>query len=374
MTVGVLLVGGVLVLSPHGLGESVSGQIPYGQLHSMFNPEELRADLSASKGIAFFQVSPAEAVEAGVRLALAWKPDVVHVHTAWLWDVALAIREATGAPLVFTVHSLDRVEYAHGVFLWHWEAQEKAICSADRIIALSLSEAQLIAEHCPTTSRNIRIVGNGIADTPAARKSVRNVRSADPALVLYSGRFVNRKGIRELLAAIPRVLEARPSTRFVLAGGYGGGAEIERAWLIDALLPYRNQVQFTGWLAPSEVAKWYCAADILVVPSWYEPFGMVILEGMLHGLSIAATNLGGPAEILQHEQTAVLFPPKDAQALADALIRLLTDIPFRVSLAATAAAEARRTWLWPQLIKKMRRVYEELMPASRNKWVEHSAN
>jgi glycogen(starch) synthase len=314
--------------------------------------------------VRFFHVSPAEAAEAGVYFARQWKPDVIHLHTAWLWPVASAIRDATGAPIVFTVHSIDRVEYEHGVFLWGWVTQENAIGAADRVIAVSQSEAELIAAHCPSAAGKVRVVGNGITDTPAARRSVQRDRAPGSALILYSGRFVNRKGIHELLAAIPTVLAAEPNAKFVLVGGYGGGAEIERAWLIEALQPYRSQVHFTGWLAPDEVAKWYAAADILVVPSWYEPFGMVILEGMMHGLALAATDVGGPAEILRHQATALLFPPKDAGALANALVRLLADAPLRTRLAAAAAAEVRRTWLWPQVIRKMRRVYQELLPAN----------
>jgi glycogen synthase len=361
ITVGVLLVGGVLVLGQGESTDSNQSNIIYGQVRPAFNRLMATSLPSGSEKIMFFHVSPAEAADVGVYLAQKWKPDVVHVHAAWLWHVASAIREATGASLVFTVHSLDRIEYEHGVFLWSWEAQESAISAADRVIALSNGEAEQIAKFCPLASSKIRVVGNGISDTSAARQSAQKNRSARPALILYSGRFVNRKGIRELLGAIPRVLGAEPETKFVLVGGYGGGAEIERAWLIDVLQPYRHQVHFTGWLTPDEVARWYGAADILVVPSWYEPFGMVVLEGMLYGLAIAATNLGGPAEILQHQVTAVLFPPRDAEALANALIRLLAEFPFRASIAAAAAAEVRRNWLWPQVIRKMRCVYEELV-------------
>jgi glycosyltransferase involved in cell wall biosynthesis len=69
----------------------------------------------------------------------------------------------------------------------------------------------------------------------------------------------------------------------------------------------------------------YTAADVLVVPSRYEPFGMVILEGMLYGLAIIAADVGGPAEILEHGRTGLLFPPRDVNALSRALQCLLDD-------------------------------------------------
>src|SRR5262249_32600114 len=111
--------------------------------------------------------------------------------------------------------------------------------------------------------------------------------------------------------------------------------------------------------APDEVAEWYRIADVLVVPSWYEPFGMVILEGMLHGLAIAAANVGGPAEILEHGRTGLLFPPKSVDALAQALLELVVDAGLRRRIGVAAADEVRRRWLWPCIVEKMRAVYQE---------------
>jgi glycosyltransferase involved in cell wall biosynthesis len=182
--------------------------------------------------------------------------------------------------------------------------------------------------------------------------------------VLYSGRLVERKGIRELLAAIPAVLAANPRTRFVLTGGPPGvtGAQLEQHWLPAQLAPYRSQIHFTGWLRPDEVAACYRRADILVVPSRYEPFGMVILEGMLHGLPIVASAVGGPAEILDDEHTGLLFPPTDVSALSRQLIRLVHNAGLRQRLGMAAAADLRSRWLWPQTVEAMRHLYEEVIP------------
>ena len=129
--------------------------------------------------------------------------------------------------------------------------------------------------------------------------------------------------------------------------------------MAETLLPYRDRVHFTGWLTPDEVARWYAAADVLVVPSWYEPFGMVILEGMLYGLPIAAAGVGGPAEILRDRETALLFPPKDATALASVIVELASSPELRRTLGKSAANAVRRTWLWPQVVNKMADVYGE---------------
>ena len=186
-------------------------------------------------------------------------------------------------------------------------------------------------------------------------------------LVLFNGRFVERKGIHELIEAIEIVLAQAPAVRFVLAGGHRGctAAQME-SWLLPTqLYPMRKQIHFTGWLTPQELTNWYRRADILVVPSWYEPFGMVILEGMLHRLAIAASAVGGPSEILDHERTGLLFPAKNAKALAKAILRLVHDPNLRLSIAAAGAREVREKWLWHHIIEKMKRVYLELVPATR---------
>lgn len=355
ISVGVLLVGGRLVIGDgsYGIWRPISVKDAGNQ-----SDEPLAV---SSAGVSFFQVSPVEAEAAAIRLVKKWKPDVVHLHTAWFWPVARAIREQTGTPLVYTVHSLDRAEYEIGDFVTHWDTQETVINEADRVIALSRDEQALITKYCPAAATRVRIVGNGIDDSADARASARRKRSDGPPVVLYSGRFVDRKGIRELLQAIPRVLDQAPSVRFIFAGGYGTAQDIGSAWLDDALRPYRSQIEFTGWLTPDEVADCYRRADILVMPSWYEPFGMVILEGMLHGLPIAATSVGGPADILRHQDTALLFPPRDVEALTSTLLRLVNDRSLRQRMGRTGARHVRRSWLWPNLVQKMRSVYEELL-------------
>jgi glycosyltransferase involved in cell wall biosynthesis len=294
-------------------------------------------------------------------LVQQWQPDVIHLHVFWLWWLAKGIREQTGIPLVYHVHSLDRAEYDYGEgppeCLTQWQVQQQAILESDRVIALSQHERQLLLEYCPAVTDRVRVVGNGIE--PLSAEFDHQLNSAP--MVLYSGRFVERKGVHELLAAIPLILEHVPDTQFVLAGGHRGcpGEEMARWWLPPDLDKWRKQIHFTGWLSPSEMADWYQKADILAVPSWYEPFGMVILEGMIHGVAIAATAVGGPAEILEDERTGLLCLPRDVASLAQILLRLIQDQPLRQYLSHNAEVEVAQKWQWPFLMKKMLAVYQE---------------
>lgn len=367
MTIGVLLVEGELVL------EDPAGSARYGATHPSdragHGPQvEDEAGVVDPQGIRFFQTRWPDAVDAGVRLARRWQPDIVHLHTAMLWPIAEAMQRQTSIPLVYHVHSVDKAEYQIGQEPHAWlehTPQEAAIVAADRLIALSRDERELLVGYYPEAQERIRVVGNGIDASAAAGHRVARERSPEAPLVLYSGRLVERKGIRELLAAIPKVLQAAPTTQFVLAGGPPPllGPEVAAQWLTPELAPHLAQIHFTGWLSPSELATWYRSADVLVVPSRYEPFGMVILEGMLHGLPIVASDVGGPAEILEHGRTALLFRPLDVDGLAEAVSALVADPALRRRIGGAARHRVRQRWTWPKRVATMRKVYEELLPA-----------
>ena len=130
-------------------------------------------------------------------------------------------------------------------------------------------------------------------------------------------------------------------------------------WLPSSCYTVLDRILFTGWLNAEQLSKWYAEADILVVPSWYEPFGMVILEGMLYGLPIVATRVGGPNEILSSERTGLFCEPKDVASLQAQVIRFIRDPALRLRLGRNAAAEVRSRWLFKRVVDKMLEVYKE---------------
>jgi glycosyltransferase involved in cell wall biosynthesis len=366
--VAVQLVEGPLVLGESG-GAYGSPQPPLARGQAVAGEE----------GILFYTSSWEAAVDVGLRAISGWRPDVVHLHTAMLWYLAEAIQRRTGKPIVYHVHSVDRAEYELGQepspWLAHSVAQEQAIRSADRLIALARDEADLIARYYPEARNRVRVVGNGIEDTQEARAAAFDRAHEGAPLILYSGRLVERKGIRELLGALPEVLEAAPECRAVVAGGppLVSGTQVAEQWLGPEHSRLRERIHFTGWLSPSNVSRWYQAADILVVPSRYEPFGMVVLEGMLYGLPIVAAEVGGPAEIVEHGRTGLLFPPRNTKALARELRRLVEDPQKRRSMGRAAARAVRSRWLWSRLVPLMQGVYGELFPHTHEAVLNRSA-
>ena len=354
LEVGVLLIG-------------ETGLAAYGQ-QAQSNESTAVQTFALPQGVRIFPTPWGAAADYALRLVRRWRPDVIHLHVFWLWGIAKQLQEMTGIPLVYTVHSLDVAEYQLGggptQCLDQWPIQQAVLEGADLIIAPSRSEGDLVGQYSPGAIGKVRVVGHGIDDRQERRGFARSPSTVPT--VLFVGRFVDRKGIRELLCAIPSVLEVAPQARFVLIGGHRGtsGAEMEGWWLSPELAPFRDQVRFTGWLPPTEVASWCRTADILVVPSWYEPFGMVVLEGMLEGMAVAAADVGGPGEILEHERTGLLFAPRDAGSLAGALARLILDPRLRQRLGSAAAEDVRRRWLWSSAVAATRVVYEEAVARS----------
>jgi glycosyltransferase involved in cell wall biosynthesis len=308
-----------------------------------------------------------QAMTSGIDFAIRWQPDIVHLHNAHFKALALGVRQATGAAIVYSIHLPHRItlDLFGGRPSKALEAQEAALPVAQRLIALTRDARDRLAGYYPEVASRIRIVGNAVNDSEEAEEIAQGRRLRVPPTVLFCGRFAALKGIDTLLAAVPRILDRAQEVRFVVIGGARDDAEVTRheadRWREETPERYHAAVQFTGWLDRRQIVSWYRAADILVVPSSYDTFPMVVLEGMLFGMAIAATAVGGPQEILEHEKNALLFPPRDADALASTLLRLVQDPDRCQRLGAAAAAEVRSRWLWPQIAPKMHDIYRELL-------------
>jgi glycogen(starch) synthase len=307
-----------------------------------------------------------DAPEFALRLTRWWRPNIVHLHVVSMWHTARRLRKQLGVPIVYSVHSLDILEYQFEPeapeFLDKWELQQSAIEEANIVVAPSRSERDRIVGFCPEAEGHVVVAGHGIEDVPQIGPLR---RAAASTTVLYSGRFVRRKGLNDLLAAIPRVLERTTRLRFVLVGGWPGATVEETASrTMPALRRNTGRVRFTGWLSPEGVRRQYRRAHVLVVPSRYEPFGMVVLEGMLHGLAVVSTRGGGPAEILEDGRTGILVPPGDASALADEILRLHHDPEKWARLVEEAGREVRGKWLWSQRVQRVIDLYREVASAA----------
>lgn len=312
-------------------------------------------------GVEHLQLSYAEGLSLAPVLAAVRRPQIVHLHSSWLWPIATAIREATGVPIVYTAHSIDRAEVEHGEWLSHGSIQDLVFAEADRVVVLSQSEREYAVRHYPALVERVCVVGNGVHLTPSppVKRHRRN-----GAVVLYVGRFGTRKGVRDVIEAVPEIARGMPAARFLFVGGSSpeDGPTEAAAWVPPQLRAHLRRMTFLGWQDASS-NDWYTSGDVLVVPSRYEPFGMVVLEGMLRGQAIVAADTGGPAELLRHERTALLYPAGDIDALASTLVRMLRDVRLRRRLGLAARAEVRSRWAWPRVLPALLGAYTQARKA-----------
>jgi glycogen(starch) synthase len=175
-------------------------------------------------------------------------------------------------------------------------------------------------------------------------------------LVLLVGRLVYEKGFQLALEALPGLIEQVGDIRFIVAGS--GTAEQElRRQATD--LGLDDHGTFLGWIGDDVLHSLYRIADLTVVPSIYEPFGLVALEAMASGCACLVADTGGLREVVPNEDVGLRFEARDPDSLATMAERLLTDQELRDRLVAEAS-EHVLTFDWGDVARQARRVYAEL--------------
>ncbi|MGH3589067.1 MAG: glycosyltransferase family 4 protein, partial [Pseudonocardia sp.] len=271
----------------------------------------------------------------------SWRPDVVHAHDWLVAHPAITLADVLDVPLVVTVHATEAGRYAG----WLSSRLSRQVHSAewwlthraDTVITCSAAMRAEVAELYDLDPGPIVVLHNGIAPgrwrTSAAR--VRAVREryapgVEPVL-LYFGRLEYEKGVQDLIAALPRIRRTHRGTRLLVAGT--GTAEEQ---LREAAQAHRvaRSVTFTGRLSDADLAALLRSADAVVLPSRYEPFGIVALEAAAAGAPLVASTAGGLGEVVVDGETGLSFAPGDVTGLAAAAREALAD-------PATAARRAR---------------------------------
>jgi glycogen(starch) synthase len=289
-----------------------------------------------------------------VELGDRYEFDLVHGHD---WLVAAAcdhLAKRFGAPLVTTIHATEhgrhqgRVEvhpqaYIHGVERWITNR-------SDRVIACSYYMREQIADIFGVEGDRVTVIPNGIDpdelqphDAPELEHLRSEFAAPDERLVLLVGRLVHEKGFQIALEAMPALIERLPGTRFVVAGSGTHEAELRRQAADLGLVEHGT---FLGWIGDDVLHSLYRIADVCVVPSIYEPFGLVALEAMASGCPCIVADTGGLREVVPHDQVGLRFRAGDAEDLADVTARVLSDGHLGQRLVAEAHEHVRRfDWL-----------------------------
>ena len=303
---------------------------------------------------------------------------LLHGHY-WLSGlVAVELARRWGrTPVVQMFHTLGVVKNALADDPGEWvpqarlDAEATVAGRADRIVAATSLERAELAWYCGAADDRVRTIPCGVdvdLFSPGSSAAARARLGLDAQWVLlFVGRPAPVKGLEVLLQALARLKAdglARADVRLVIVGGdrdEGRDDERTRLRALADTLGVGAWVDFQGPKLQSALPDYYRAADLCLVPSHHETFGMAALEAMACGATVVASRVGGLATTIQSGITGVLVPPRDDVALAAAIASLLADAPRRRSLGRHATRWAQG-YAWPSVARALVEVYDELVP------------
>jgi glycogen(starch) synthase len=244
--------------------------------------------------------------------------------------------------------------HIHGVERWMANR-------AERVITCSAYMREHVADIYALEEERVTVIPNGIDPdelVPVADLDDLRLRFAGPdeQLVLLVGRLVYEKGFQLALEALPGLIERVGKVRFLVAGS---GTHEQELRAQATALGLDEHGTFLGWIGDDVLHSLYRIADLTVVPSIYEPFGLVALEAMASGCPCLVADTGGLREVVPNEDVGLRFEARDPQSLSAMAERLLTDAELRDRLVAEAS-EHVLTFDWADVARQARGVYAEL--------------
>ncbi|KAA8964818.1 glycosyltransferase family 4 protein [Mycobacterium sp.] len=305
-----------------------------------------------------------------------WRPDVVHAHDWLVAHPAIALAEFYDVPMVSTIHATEAGRHSgwvsgrlsrqvHAVESW-------LVRESDSLITCSASMRDEITELFGPGLAEITVIRNGI-DASRWPFAPRRPRTGPPEL-LFVGRLEYEKGVHDLIAALPRIRRTHPGTTLTIAG-----EGTQYGWLLEQVRKHRvrTATRFVGRLDHTELLAALHRADAAVLPSHYEPFGLVALEAAAAGTPLVTSNIGGLGEAVINDETGMSFPPGDVEQLARA-VRAVLDDPAAAQRRARAARDRLTSdFDWGTVAEETAQVYlaakrRERQPLPRLPIVEHA--
>ncbi|HXY65271.1 MAG TPA: glycosyltransferase family 4 protein [Mycobacterium sp.] len=305
-----------------------------------------------------------------------WRPDVVHAHDWLVAHPAVALSEFYDVPIVSTIHATEAGRHSgwvsgslsrqvHAVESW-------LVRESDSLITCSASMCDEITDLFGPGLAEITVIRNGIdaARWPFASRR----RRSGPAELLFVGRLEYEKGVHDAIAALPRIRRAHPGTTLTIAG-----EGTQQSWLVEQARKHRvlKATRFVGRLDHDELLAALHRADAAVLPSHYEPFGLVALEAAAAGTPLVTTNIGGLGEAVINGETGMSCPPRDVTRLAKAVGAVLDDPAAAARRARAARERLTSDFDWRTVADETAQVYlaakrRERQPLPRLPIVEHA--
>jgi glycosyltransferase involved in cell wall biosynthesis len=301
--------------------------------------------------------------KAAAKIARQEPHDVIYAHDWLSFGAGTAAKRASQKPLIAHVHAteFDRTG-GSGVNQDVYDIERMGMHEADRVITVSHRTKEMALRHYGIPEGKVRVIWNGIDDETAPRPDaavaprLKALKDAGYELVLFAGRLTLQKGPDYFLRAAAKIARAHPNALFIVAGS----GDMERQLMRQAAgLGIGDRVLFPGFLRDHDLHEAYAAADIYVMPSVSEPFGITALEAMRVGTPVILSRQSGVAEAVPG---AVAVDFWDVDALAARMSEILRSAELRQKLSAEGVLAAAEL-TWDRAASQVRAVMDELVPA-----------
>ena len=298
---------------------------------------------------------------------LASKIDLFHAHDWLVATAGIGLKHIFRKPLLATMHSTeigrrdglhtDTEKMIHETEAWLTYEAWKVICCSDYMVshvrwAFGLPQDKLI------------MVPNGVntsAYENIENEDLKDFRSKfalpNERIVLYVGRLVYEKGIHVLINAAPKVLE-KVNAKFIIVGS---GYMKEQLATIVKSMNLENKVLFLGFVEDETLLRLQKCADVSVVPSLFEPFGIVALEAMAARSPVVVSDTGGLSEIIDHDSTGVKAYPNNPDSLAWAISKILLNIEYRDKIRTNAYRKIQERYDWEKIAQQTKGLYKAVL-------------
>ncbi len=301
------------------------------------------------------------------------RPDIVHAHFWMSGYAAVTAAEPLEIPTMLTYHALGREKRREQGLRdssppERLEIEEWLARSVDHVVATTAAERSTVIE-MGARPDSISVVPCGVDLDHFRPTGTRWPPPAKRFRVVCVGRLVPRKGLTEVVRAVAQL----PATELVVIGGPPDMMLTEDPHAaavrdLAAELGVEERVHLLGAIGRRDIPAILRSASAVCCAPWYEPFGLVALEAMACGVPVVASDVGGLAETVVDGVTGLLVPPRDPDAIAGAVRRLMDDAPTAARMRAAALRRSRR-YGWPEIAARTLRVMDEVQQVSADRHV-----
>jgi glycosyltransferase involved in cell wall biosynthesis len=299
--------------------------------------------------------------------SLGGKVDIFHAHDWLVANAGIGLKHVFRKPLLTTIHSteigrrngihFDYERMIHETEAWLTYEAWRVICCSDYMVshvkwAFGLPTDKLV------------MIPNGVdaeVYTRIEHEDLSNFRSKfalpEEKIVLFVGRLVYEKGVHVLINTVPKVLE-KVNAKFIIVGN---GYMKEQLSNIVKNMGLAHKVHFTGFVDDETLRKLQKCADVSVVPSLFEPFGIVALEAMAAKSPVVVSDTGGLSEIVEHEVTGVKVYANNPESLTWGITKVLLDENFAKRIKENAYKKVQEKYNWNKIAQQTKATYETIL-------------